>query len=95
MSESTLEQQYVDADSIQVLEQEYGKPLHIRLKTYWGVLDQPDSFSMAITEYCCQQSKYRDVEVNGSAIQADWQSVDSDPLNKAAMEYGCRQASAL
>ncbi|MEO1523553.1 MAG: hypothetical protein AAFU78_22635 [Cyanobacteria bacterium J06633_2] len=84
-SDTTLEQQYVDADSITSLGSS------IQLKTYWGFLDRPDSINYATTEYRCEAEEYRDVVVNGKETGMDWESVDDDTLNRAAMMYGCKQ----
>ncbi len=89
-STTTQERQYVDPDSIQVLEQIKGSPTHIRLKTSWGFEADPDSLSVAMTEYLCQQSQYRDVVVNGKTTGDRWQPLGEDLLNRAAMEYGCK-----
>ena len=83
-SDTTNELQYVDADSIESL----GSV--IRLKTYWGFLDQPNSINYATTDYRCETEEYRDVIVNGEQTKATWTSVGSDTLNRAAMEYGCQ-----
>ena len=83
-SDTTKELQYVDADSIESL----GSV--IRLKTYWGFLDQPNSINYATTDYRCETEEYRDVIVNGEQTKATWTLVGSDTLNRAAMEYGCQ-----
>ncbi|MEB3212728.1 MAG: hypothetical protein VKL39_15315 [Leptolyngbyaceae bacterium] len=86
-SDATLEQQYVDVDSIQ------SQGSTVQLKTYWGFLDQPDSISYATTEYRCETEEYRDVVVNGQETDVNWQAVGTDPLNRAAMTYGCTHAN--
>ncbi len=88
-SDATQEYQYVDIDSIKAI----GSV--VRLKTYWGFLNQPDSISYATTEYQCQTEEYRDVIVNDSQTSQDWQPVGDDPLNRAAMEYGCSMGHPL
>lgn len=90
-SEKTHERQYVDPNSIEVLEQTEGTPTHIRLKTSWGFQDSPDSLNVATTEYLCQQGQYRDVVVNNKTTGDRWQPLGADPLNRAAMEYGCHK----
>ncbi|MGB3496192.1 MAG: hypothetical protein WBA57_25925 [Elainellaceae cyanobacterium] len=88
-SDQTLERQYVDVDSIQVVEQAEGQPTYIRLKTSWGFQDDPNSLNVATTEYLCQKSQYRDVVVNDKTTGDSWHSVGKDTLNRAAMDYGC------
>lgn len=90
-SEQTLEQQYVDADSIQLIERAEDKSAHIRLQTSWGFQDNPSSFNVATTEYLCEQGQYRDVVVNGKVTGDSWRSVGKDTLNRAAMNYGCHR----
>jgi hypothetical protein len=86
-SETTLEQQYVDADSITSLGTSLGSI--IQLKTSWGFLDQPDSINYATTQYRCNTEEYRDVVVNGKETGMEWHPVGKDSLNRAAMTYGC------
>ncbi|MEM7772761.1 MAG: hypothetical protein AAF327_19905 [Cyanobacteria bacterium P01_A01_bin.37] len=86
-SDINQEQQYVDADSINVLDSA------VQIKTYWGFLDQPDSIHYATTEYRCETEEYRDVIVNGKRTGARWQSVGGDKLNRAAMTYSCQHVS--
>lgn len=88
-SGETQESQYVDADSIEIT----GST--VRLKSYWGMLDDPRSITHAVTEYNCPQQTYRDVVVNGAPTQDEWKAVGDDPLNHAAMEYGCKSANNL
>lgn len=93
-SDTTQEVQYVDADSIEV-DFTDGNGRGVRLNTYWGFLDQPNSMSYATTEYRCDSAEYRDVQVNGNRTEDIWHLIGDDSLNRAAMEYGCKQAATL
>jgi hypothetical protein len=88
-SDATQEVQYVDADSIEVSD------AGVRLRTYWGFLDQPNSMSYATTEYRCETAEYRDAVMNGEQTGESWHPVGDDPLNRAAMDYGCQRAVSL
>jgi len=82
-SDTSQEQQYVDADSIE------SRGSIMRLNSYWGFLDQPDSVHYATTEYRCQSEEYRDIKVDGHPTGDEWKPVGKDLLNRAAMIYGC------
>lgn len=78
-----VQEQYVDIDSIQT------KNSHVRLKTYWLDVTQPEDVTYAVTEYDCDRQLYRDIEVNGKPHPTDWYTLEGDPLNQAVMEYSC------
>lgn len=96
-SDTTQEVQYVDADSILVVQKDADRMESngsiIRLRTYWGFLDQPQSMSYATTEYRCNTAEYRDAVVNGESTGDNWHPIGDDPLNRAAMDYGCKRAA--
>ncbi|MGF1496400.1 MAG: hypothetical protein ACFB8W_06190 [Elainellaceae cyanobacterium] len=79
-----LQSQYVDTDSIE------RSPHGVRLKSSW---DNRDTHAITnyLTEYDCQRQQYRDLMENGQVAKGEWQPLTGDPLNYAAMKYGCEQ----
>jgi hypothetical protein len=79
------QQQFVDIDSIERLG--FGQ---VRVGSYY--VDRrtgPPQRTDYLTEYDCARRCFRDVESEGPGGSDRWLSVDSDPLNSAAMDYVC------
>lgn len=79
------QQQFVDVDSITVL-----GPGQVQASSYY--VDRragSPQRTTYLTEYDCQGRRFRDVVFDGPVGSAQWQPVDPDPLNRAAMDFAC------
>lgn len=79
------QQQLVDLDSIEPLGSGQVRVASIYLDRRSGELQK----TTYITDYDCQQRRFRDVQYSGPTGSSAWLPVDPDPLNAAAMDYVC------
>lgn len=82
-----LEQQFIDAASIQTLPE---GTIQVR-SLYQNQRQQPTQRTTYTTEYRCQERQFRDVDYNGKPGDLTWRSVEGDPLNAQTLDYVCAQ----
>ena len=83
-----LEQQFIDAESIQVMP---GGTVQVR-SLYLNQRKLPHQRTTYTTEYRCQTREFRDVEYDGEPGDLAWSSVDDDPLNAQTLDDVCAWA---
>lgn len=86
-----LEQQFIDAASIQTLP---GGTVQVH-SLYLNQRQQPAQRTTYITEYQCETRQFRDLEYDGKPGGPTWYSVDGDALNAQTLDYVCAQVGQL
>ncbi len=76
--------QYIDADSVR-------KSGHFVTIASYVELDKTSGTEIEtyVTEYDCEQERFRDLQSGASPNEIAWKTIEADPLNEAARVSAC------